>query len=174
MKASRAILFLSILACFFGSHCCAQDHRILNASYAKMLKSLLKHNVPEMSCQQLVESKENYILLDTRELREYAVSHIKNARQVSYDQFRLDLVKDISKSTPIVCYCSVGYRSEKVAKQLIEAGYQSVWNLYGSSFEWANRNLPLVDSTGQTVQRIHAYNRLWGRYMKNPSIQKVY
>jgi predicted sulfurtransferase len=75
------------------------------------------------------------------------------------------------KDTPIIVYCSVGYRSEKVAEQIIAAGYTQVSNLYGGIFEWVNEEQPVYDTKGKT-QKVHAYNKVWGVWLRKG--KKVY
>lgn len=170
-------ILLSIIFSLFWTSAFAQaasTSRIQNKQYDKMLHLLLKHSVPEISCDELSYHYNDYIILDTREQVEYQVSHLPNAIHVGYDDFNNEAIKHISKKSKVVCYCSVGYRSEKIAKKLINLGYEHVWNLYGSSFEWANRNYVLVNQHQDTVHQIHAYNKLWSKWMNNPIIQKIY
>ena len=47
-------------------------------------------------------------------------------------------VEDIARESTIVVYCSVGYRSEKIAEELDKLGFTNVSNLYGGIFEWIN------------------------------------
>jgi rhodanese-related sulfurtransferase len=75
------------------------------------------------------------VLIDSREKREFEVSHIDNAVWVGYDTFKMKRIKHIPKDQKIVVYCSVGYRSEKIAEKLIKKGYTKVSNLYGGVFE---------------------------------------
>ena len=57
----------------------------------------------------------------------------------------------IAKDAPIVTYCSVGYRSGKMAERLQAAGYTNVRNLEGSIFKWANEHRPLVRGESEPV-----------------------
>ncbi|MEL6718853.1 MAG: rhodanese-like domain-containing protein, partial [Bacteroidota bacterium] len=68
-------------------------------------------------------------------------------------------------------YCSVGYRSEKISEQLLEAGFKDVSNLYGGIFEWKNQDHEVVDEKGAT-EKVHAYDRVWGFWLKEG--KKVY
>ena len=81
------------------------------------------------------------LILDAREHQEYKASHLKDAIYVGYDDFNLESVqKDIpNKDQDIVVYCSLGIRSEDIAKKLKKAGYTNVKNLYGGIFEWKNK-----------------------------------
>jgi rhodanese-related sulfurtransferase len=103
-----------------------------------------------------------YTVLDTRERREYEVSHLKQARWVGYNDFSLARVRGVSKHAKILLYCSVGYRSHKVAEKLMAAGYQNVTNMDGGIFSWVNSGKKVFDMQGNSTERIHAYDRLWG------------
>ena len=101
------------------------------------------------------------ILLDVRQEKEYRVSHLQDAIQVDPDADDLSFLDGTDKDTPIVAYCSVGYRSSGLSDRLMAAGYTNVWNLEGSIFQWANEGRP-VYRDGRPVAAVHPYNRLWG------------
>ncbi len=98
------------------------------------------------------------LLLDTRQEAEYRVSHLRGA--VRADPHDPVLPAEVGKGTPIVAYCSVGYRSSAVAELLMARGYTTVKNLEGSIFEWANRGFPVVRD-GREVRQVHPYDRRW-------------
>ena len=149
----------------------ASDAQINSKAYATMLDALYKKSVPLMSVATLAKQTDA-VLLDTRTKDEYNVSHLPGARWVGYDEFELNRVADVPKDGNIVVYCSVGYRSEKVGEKLLAAGYQRVHNLYGSLFEWVNEGNPVVDGQEKPTQRVHAFSRLWGIWLKRG--EKVY
>ncbi|MFZ1571668.1 MAG: rhodanese-like domain-containing protein, partial [Candidatus Kapaibacterium sp.] len=122
-----------------------------------MLKSLLSHTVREVTVSQL-EKSNDVILLDSREKKEYDVSHLKNSIWVGYSDFNLERLKGIDKSSKIVVYCSVGYRSEKISEKLLSNNYTNVSNLYGGIFEWVNNNSPIYDLNNKSTKKIHAYD----------------
>jgi len=84
------------------------------------------------------------------------------------------VVSDIDKETTLVVYCSIGYRSDKIGGQLKKAGFNRVFNLYGSIFEWVNRGYTVVDKAGHPTNRLHTYNKHWSRWVDNPKIEKIY
>jgi rhodanese-related sulfurtransferase len=97
------------------------------------------------------------ILLDARTVEEFEVSHLKSAQQE---------VSLLSQDTAIVVYCSIGYRSARVAEQLQQQGFTNVQNLAGSIFQWANEGRALY--TGDRVtQKVHAYNFQWGKLLQS-------
>lgn len=148
-------------------------------SAQKKLDNLLDkwntRNVPYISVETLALPKTEAILLDAREEKEFKVSHLKEAICVGYNKFNLKetlkkLPKD--KNAKIVVYCSLGVRSETVAHKLIEAGYTNVYNLYGGIFKWKNSNFKVVDTLGNTTEKVHAFDKKWGKYLKEG--EKVY
>lgn len=170
MAHSSRIGWIVVALLCFGT---AQAQRkVKSGPYNAMLKTLLKHSVPEIAVDALVPLQKKVVLLDAREPNEYAVSHLPNALSVGYNNFSLEAVKQVDKNAPVVVYCSVGYRSEKVAEQLIAAGFTDVRNLYGGIFEWCNQKNSLVDTQGQPTNKVHAYNKVWGIWLKHA--QKVY
>lgn len=99
------------------------------------------------------------IFVDIREDKEYTISHIPGAW--TKDQFENGTV---SPDTPIILYCSVGYRSGKYGEKLVDMGVENVYNLYGGIFKWTNDGKELVDEKGPT-QRVHTYNKKWGKWV---------
>ena len=134
-----------------------------SAAYKKMLDTLLKHSVKEISPRE-VAAKNNIILLDARPANEYNVSHLQNAIRVGFKDFSFDKLNGLPKNSPIIVYCSVGYRSEKITEKLNAAGYTNVQNMVGGIFEWINEGRILKDSTG-TTDKVHAYNEAWGKWI---------
>lgn len=137
-----------------------------NPLYSAMLRGLLKESVPFVSVAQLRQLP-SPVLLDTREAPEFAVSHLRGARLVGYDTFSLATVQDLPKNAPIVVYCSVGARSEKIGAQLQQAGFTDVRNLYGGIFEWVNEGQPVVKAADEPTDYVHAYSRTWGIWLKH-------
>lgn len=160
MMRKSGVLFLFIVV-FFTS--CAQEKE-----YHNMLKLMYKNTVPAIKPEQvLFEMKRDssIVILDTREKEEYTVSHILSAKNVGYDHFKMDSLKDIPKNTRVIVYCSVGYRSERIGEQLLKEGYTNVYNIYGGIFEWVNNEYPVVDMNNKTTKKVHAYSKLWGKWL---------
>jgi rhodanese-related sulfurtransferase len=144
-------------------------------AYAQLLEKMYRKTVPLLTVSQaakLQASNKEVLFLDTRERKEYQVSHIRGAVWVGYQDFNLKRVSHIPRSTPLVVYCSVGYRSEKVGERLLQAGFTNVHNLYGSIFEWVNQGYPVFKSPAERTTRVHAYSPTWGRWLTQGT--KVY
>lgn len=135
-------------------------------NFDQMVDDLLSRSVEVIypdSLQKIMEDRKLKIL-DARERSEFDVSHIKGAEWVGYDDFELNRVK-ADKNDEIIVYCSVGYRSEKVGEKLKDAGYKNVHNLYGGIFGWKNDGNDVVDSNGHATEKVHAYNKSWGKWL---------
>jgi rhodanese-related sulfurtransferase len=142
--------------------------------YGLMLKSLYKNTVPLIQPALLshkIAQGGPLVLLDTRSEQEYRISHLQGAHWVPYDHFSPEAVAALPKDAEIVVYCSVGYRSERIGEKLQDLGYKKVSNLYGGIFEWANQGKPVYAGQKKT-NRVHAYSRTWGVWLKNAD--KVY
>lgn len=138
-------------------------------------------SVPTIStaalASQLQQADSSPLLLDARSAEEYEVSHLRGAHRAKTIAEAEAVIKEanIAKQTPIVVYCSIGYRSGRLGKALQAAGYE-VMNLEGSIFQWANEGRSLVTAKGPT-QQVHPYSWLWGLLLaphmaKNASCSK--
>ena len=144
-------------------------------TYDQKLNSLYKRTVPLMQPTRLdsMMASQDVYLLDTRSPSEYQVSHLKNAQFADYDNFKLADVSLPDKNKPIVVYCSVGYRSERIGEKLKEAGYKNVYNLYGGIFQWKNEGLPVYNPEGEKTDSVHTYNKRWGKWLEDGKGIKV-
>jgi rhodanese-related sulfurtransferase len=136
-----------------------------------ILKRLIKRKFPTvqpLTTQQLAQWQNSQqpqpVLLDTRNAAEYQLSHLQQARHIDPQQPDLSALPE-SRETPIVVYCSVGYRSAKIATKLAEAGYKHVYNLEGSIFQWVNEGRSVFQDDKLTTQ-VHPYDRRWGKLLK--------
>ena len=135
----------------------------------KKLELLYKNTVPLIQpaeLEQWASDQGALIILDTRSAAEYQVSHIRDARFIDYDTFDASVVSDLPKSSKVVVYCSVGYRSERVGEKMKQLGFEQVYNLYGGIFQWKNQGYTVVDRENQPTDSVHAYNKLWGKWLK--------
>lgn len=170
MKNICLFVFTCILLCTQSA--CTQEPKRFDA----MLQSLYRHTVPQVNAQQLsldLQQDTTIVILDTRELAEYAVSHIAKAKYAGYRDFDKKTVEKLPKNHTIIVYCSVGYRSERMGERLKKMGFTNVYNLYGGIFDWINKKNVVVDNAEQPVQKVHTYNRKWSKWVKD-GYEKVY
>ena len=174
----KNIFFTPIILCVFFISTCAQVPSVRpdvqNEKFDQRLEGLLSFTVPLIGVKELAEKKEEYVILDAREQEEYFLSHIEGAQHLGYDQLNEAVLSELKKDTPIVLYCSVGYRSEKIGERLQKKGFTKVYNLYGSIFEWINQGQPIVDNAGYPTDKVHTYNKRWSKWVDEGKATKVW
>ncbi|XP_051891896.1 uncharacterized protein LOC127581477 [Pristis pectinata] len=127
--------------------------------------------------QQLTQNQGQMLLLDVRSPAEYEVSHLEGAVRVDPETTDMEQVvrelgpADAETTREVVCYCTVGYRSSRLAQRLgqflaSEAGQGlrhslRVYNLEGGLVKWANERKPIVDGKGQPTHLVHPYSAVW-------------
>lgn len=174
----RSFALLSLL--IFWSACSTNGQsqtkmHCQNPAFDQEVRDWLSFTVPLMDVQTLhTAPPDSILLLDAREPAEYAVSHIPGAQCIGYKDWDKDILQDIPKNKPIVVYCSIGYRSEKIAEKITKLGYSNVKNLYGSIFEWVNNGYPVEDQSNHRTQTVHGFNEKWSKWILNPAIKKVW
>ncbi|HKL02953.1 MAG TPA: rhodanese-like domain-containing protein [Cryomorphaceae bacterium] len=135
-----------------------------------MIKTLISGDIDTLNGEavaSMLNSGEDVVLLDAREKQEFEVSHIPNSRFVGHESFEIESLSGISKSDTIVVYCSVGKRSEDVARKIAEAGYTNVYNYFGGIFDWTNRGFPVVNIHNEKTSCVHPYSKVWGIWVNN-------
>ncbi|OAB79828.1 rhodanese-like domain-containing protein [Cochleicola gelatinilyticus] len=141
-----------------------------------LLKQYNTRSIPYISVEELrmLQMNEAVVILDSREEEEFKISHIESSSFIGYTNFSSEEVSEkiTNKHAPIIVYCSLGIRSEKIGEKLQKAGFTNVHNLYGGIFEWKNKNYPVIDSTGTETQKIHAFSKAWSKWLTEG--EKVY
>ena len=162
------VVFLFILSFFLQSTVCAKKP----TDWSSVKKSIKKdfpdvENITTQELSDLLSTPDTIvpIIIDARESEEYAVSHLQNALHADTKEKAVEVLKDVNKDTLIVVYCSVGYRSGSLVKQLIDIGFNNIYNLKGSIFKWANENRPVFKGDKQ-VKSVHPYDKEWGKLLK--------
>ena len=144
-------------------------HAPLDEKLAKMVTAD-EHAISASAAKQLTDA----VFLDAREPDEYAVSHLPGARLLGYKSVDWTQVRGVDKDRPLVVYCTVGYRSERIARQLRERGFRRVYNLYGSLYAWKLAGFSLEDAQGRATEQLHVYNRKWGALVPDRIGEKIY
>lgn len=163
-----------VLSLFFAGKALTQKAMCVDPAFEVEVDQYLSGTVPFITVADAKDKAEGFTFLDAREWAEYEVSHIPGAMHVGFDAFNLDKLNSLDKNEPIIIYCSIGYRSEKIGERLEQAGFKQVYNLYGSIFEWVNQHHTVENMEGKPVKEIHTYNKSWSKWMTNPDYKKVY
>ena len=129
----KKIIFQFLILSFFVSACNAQQPanraHAQNPKFDKTIANWLSFSVKTVSPTDVKKMPEA-MLLDAREREEYDVSHLPNAVFVGYNNFEKKTLTDVPKDKPIVVYCSIGYRSEKIGEKLQKMGYKALPQFY--------------------------------------------
>ena len=142
--------------------------------YQQLLRTLYRNTVPAVPSAVLARelaAPAPPLLLDVRAPIEYRVSHLRGATFVPFDSIATAQFAGVDRSQPVVVYCSIGVRSERLGERLYALGFRNVRNLYGGLFEWVNEGYPVVDSAGPTTN-VHPYSPFWSPWLKRG--RKVY
>ena len=137
-------------------------------AYNYFLRLVYRHTVPTTTPAALAQALREPappLLLDARTPAEFRVSHLRGARLVPFDSVAALRLPGVARTQPVVVYCSVGVRSERLGERLHALGFRTVHNLHGGLFEWVNQGYPVYDSRGLT-QAVHPYSALWGAWLR--------
>jgi rhodanese-related sulfurtransferase len=153
----------ALLACLLCCSCSAQ--LTWEDSFAKIAADF--PGTPNLSTAELAawladDTRPAPVLLDVRAPAEFAISHLRRAQNIS-PAAKAESLK-LPKDSPIVAYCSVGYRSSALVQRLRAAGFSRVYNLHGSLFAWANEGRPLWCGS-KPATTVHPYDAYWGQLL---------
>jgi rhodanese-related sulfurtransferase len=93
------------------------------------------------------------LLVDVREVNEYAVERIHGALLYPLSTFDPKVLPTSGRK--LVLQCAGGVRSMRAAQALAAAGHGKVYNLEGGIGAWKAQGLPLIrvdPATGQVVE----------------------
>lgn len=158
------LVLITLLICLLST---AQNP----VGFDKMAKNMAGKKAPfimQVSLNKMLASNKPVIILDSREQKEYHVSHLPNAIWVGYDQVNWEKIESLDKNATIVIYCSVGFRSGKLTEELLKKGFKNVKNLYGGLFNWVNNGGSVETSDHKKTTNVHGYNEKWSQWL-NPN-----
>ena len=96
-----------------------------------------KQRIQELSLGELLARRDEVLLLDVREDREWQTGAMPGAVHISKGVLERDIVAQVpDKGTEMVLYCGGGYRSALAADNLRRMGYTKVWSLAGGIKSW--------------------------------------
>ena len=113
--------------------------------------------VSDVSPKEAMELRKNQkvVFVDVREAREQEVSMLPGA--LTREEFLKNMPR--YKGEIIVGYCTISYRSGKLAKKLSKRGV-TMLNLRGGILAWVHDGGKVYDRYGET-KKIHVYGRKW-------------
>lgn len=93
-------------------------------------------NITAKQAKEIMDSRQDYIILDTRTQEEYEQGHIPGAILIPHDQIKESaesLLPD--KDQLILVYCRSGRRSKLAAQDLLSLGYTNIKE-FGGIIDW--------------------------------------
>ncbi len=97
---------------------------------------------PRDAWERVTAGKGDALLIDVREVGEFARGHAKGARNVPLSQFNRRF-KEIPTAKDILLICQSGHRSMQAAQILQTQGYERVSNVSGGTTVWRMSQLPM-------------------------------
>jgi rhodanese-related sulfurtransferase len=88
--------------------------------------------------KNMLDQKENFNLIDVRELAEYERGHIEGSIHIPLSMIPLKL-NEFEKNSTYVLQCRSGARSYQAASFLEKNGFENVSNLSGGIIAWAEK-----------------------------------
>lgn len=118
---------LSALLCIFSFVGCNQKEAPMKNTYKQITPAEAK---------EIMDTEQNYIILDVRTEEEFAEGHVKDAILIP-DTEITEKAEGIltDKEQQILVYCRSGRRSKNAANQLVELGYSNVKE-FGGIIDW--------------------------------------
>ena len=93
-------------------------------------------NITAAEAKEIMDSRDGYIILDTRTQAEYAESHIPGAILIPHDEITQKAEAVLTdKSQLILVYCRSGRRSKLAAEDLRKLGYTNIKE-FGGIIDW--------------------------------------
>ena len=93
-------------------------------------------NITAQEAKQIMDTQEDYIILDTRAQNEYDEGHIPGAIVIPHDEI-LDKAESVltDKDQLILVYCRSGRRSKLASEDLVKLGYTNIKE-FGGIIDW--------------------------------------
>jgi rhodanese-related sulfurtransferase len=96
----------------------------------------------------LGDPQANALLLDVREVYEYAPRRARGAANIPMSQLQRR-VGEVPRERKILVICEHGTRSADVTRFLLRKGYPAVVNVAGGTEEWEREGLPMEHGDAQ-------------------------
>lgn len=99
--------------------------------------------VIDVAAQEVLEKKDQVVLIDVREPFEYTgdLGHVAGTTLISVGELPARL-NEIPKDKVVVFICRSGNRSAHAAAYVLDQGYSTVYNMAGGMLMWNQLMLP--------------------------------
>ena len=122
----KKLIFI-VLALMLCSACGQDRENVQEAVYV---------NITAQQAKEIMDSREGYVILDTRTQEEYDEGHIPGAILIPYDEI-FEKAEGVltDKNQLILVYCRSGRRSKLAAEDLVKLGYTNIKE-FGGIIDW--------------------------------------
>lgn len=130
-KNIKTIIVLVIMGMLCMNGCAGNR---LNEDTKRMENEYMK--ISAKDAKEIMDGTEDYVLVDVREMEEYAEGHIEGAILIPYGEIEKRAEEELTnKEQMILVYCRSGRRSAIAAQALVDMGYTNVRD-FGGIIDW--------------------------------------
>ena len=91
----------------------------------------LYKRISQEKAKEMIDTLDNYIILDVRTKEEFELGHIKGAVNIPNEDIGDEDILDVKLDTYILVYCRSGHRSLNASAKLGLLGYENVYEFGG-------------------------------------------
>lgn len=126
-KISYICLILSLIITLVGCKNTTQENISSDTVGGNNISKNTYEQISQEKAKELIDSENNYIILDVRTQEEYDEGHIPDAILVPYTDIDENISEIlIDKNQLILVYCRSGNRSKIASQSLADLGYTNV------------------------------------------------
>jgi len=112
--------------------------------------NIISGAMPVITWRELVQQKNEVVLIDTRTAEEFAFGSIPGAVNIPVDDLR-ERLSEVPTDKPVVLFCAVGLRGYLAQRILMGKGYKNVRNLSGGYKHYSAAVAPVPVPSGVSV-----------------------
>lgn len=130
----KKVLFLLVL-CLVTSACTKADTVKEKETTTEETEAVYE-NITAEEAKKIMDTKEDYVILDVREQSEFDEGHIEGAMLIPHGEIENKAEEIIpDKNTLLLVYCRSGRRSKIASEALVELGYTNIRE-FGGIIDW--------------------------------------
>ena len=127
MKKLRGLIIMLVISLsLFGLTACGGENG----------KALTYEQITPQQAKEIMDTQQDYIIIDARTQEEFAEGHIENATLIPEYEIKNRAEKELpDKDALILVYCRSGRRSKIASEELVKLGYTNVKE-FGGIIDW--------------------------------------
>ena len=127
MKKLRGLIIMLVISLsLFGLIACGGENG----------KALTYEQITPQQAKEIMDTQQDYIIIDARTQEEFAEGHIENATLIPEYEIKNRAEKELpDKDALILVYCRSGRRSKIASEELVKLGYTNVKE-FGGIIDW--------------------------------------